>query len=367
MLFRLNLQLFAEEKTEAATPHKRQEVRKKGQVAKSGELGTAAVVLTGFFVIKLCMNFAIERFGLLMQHLLSSISFWQGDQETILSLFILVLKETGIILLPIFGALLVISITANLVQVGFMFNMTLIQPQLNRINPLEGFKRIFSRRALIEFLKSMLKVIIIGWIVYAEMYKRISLLANLSQYNLMHTVSLVNDSVFDIVQTIGLLLLLIALVDYLYQRWEFEKSIRMTKQELKEDYKQTEGDPKIRSRIRQRQRELASRRMMQAVPKADVVITNPTHFAVALLYDAEKMAAPEVVAKGTGVIAQKIKEIAKAHNVPMVENPPLAQALYKSVEIGQQIPAELYSAVAEVLAFVYRLRNRSQFTNTMGR
>jgi flagellar biosynthetic protein FlhB len=356
---KLNLQLFAEEKTEAATPHKREEVRKEGQVAKSGEIGTTLIILVGFYVIKAALTFAIERIYNLARHILSQAAAWNGTADYVYSLYLLVLKEALIVVLPVFAALFVVGFAAQAVQVGFMFNLNLIKPQFNRINPLEGFKRLFSKRALVEFLKSVLKIAVVGWIVYSQVRQRIPWLANLASVDITHSFLLISNSVFSVVQMIGMTLLILAVTDYFYQRWEFEKNIRMTKQEIKEEFKQTEGDPLIRSRIRQKQREIASRRMMQAVPTADVVITNPTHYAVALLYQADKMAAPEVVAKGAGLIALKIRETAEEHGVPTVENPPLARSLYKSVEIGQQIPAELYPAVAEVLAFVYRLKNRA--------
>ena len=358
-VLKLNLQLFAEEKTEAATPHKREEVRKKGQVAKSGEIGTTLIILSGFWVIKTVMNFSLERLHGLVSYVLSQAGLWNGNADTVYALLLLVLKEAVVVILPVFIALYIVGFASQALQVGFMFNLSLIQPQFNRINPIEGFKRLFSKRALVEFLKSVLKITIVGWIVYSQIKQRIPWLSSLAAYDLSHTFQLISNSVFSLVQMIGLTLLVLACADYFYQRWEFEKNIRMTKQEIKEEFKQTEGDPLIRSRIRQQQRELASRRMMQAVPTADVVITNPTHFAVALLYQADSMAAPEVVAKGAGIIAAKIREVAEENGVPIVENKPLARALYKSVEIGQQIPAELYPAVAEVLAFVYRLKNRT--------
>ncbi len=356
---KINLQLFAGEKTEKATPRKREEVREKGQVAKSGEIGTTSIILFGFWAIKAALNFCFDRITVLARHLLTNVSSWNGNPDMLYSLFTLVIREMLFILLPVFLTLLVVGFSAQAIQVGFMFNPSLIMPKFSRINPLEGFKRIFSKRAVVELLKSIFKISIVGWIVYSQVRQRIPWLTNLAIIDLSHTFSLISTTVFSIVQMIGLTLFVVALGDYVFQRWEFEKSIRMTKHEVKEDYKQTEGDPQIKSRIRQKQRELSSRRMMQAVPTADVIITNPTHFAVALLYKGSSMAAPEVVAKGVGIVAENIKKVGEEHQVPTVENPPLARALYKSVEIGHQIPAELYPAVAEVLAFVYRLRKRS--------
>lgn len=357
--FIMNLQLFAEEKTETATPHKREEVRKKGQVAKSNEIGTALLVITGFYIINSFLTYACERLSFIATHILSNATSWDGSIEGVISVFIFIVNEGLMVLLPVFGILLLVAIISQAVQVGFMFNVSNIQPKFNRINPLEGFKRIFSKRAMVEFTKSVLKICIVVGLAYWQVRRSFTWLCNLSFVDIHHSLLLISSSVYTMALIIGLILFVLAIFDYLYQRWEFEQNIKMTKHEVKEEMKQTEGDPQLRSRIRQKQREMASRRMMQAIPSADVIITNPSHFAVALLYKPDTMAAPEVIAKGTGNIAIKIKEIAKKHAVPTVENPPLARALYQSVEIGQQIPAELYPAVAEVLAFVYQLKKRS--------
>lgn len=358
LVFRLDLQLFSDEKTEEATPKKRQDVRKKGQVAKSGEIGTALLILSGFYTIKLLLNFFIFRIESILVFILERSASWDGSLSYIYNIFLFVLSESLLTLLPIFGILVLVAIISQAIQVGIMFNPTILMPKFSRINPIEGFKRIFSKRAIVEFLKSLLKIIIIASLVYRQINQRIPSFISMSFYDIRHSFLIVSDGVFSLTLTVGFTLLILALLDYFYQRWEFRQNIKMSKQEVKEEYKQTEGDPQIRSRIRQKQREMASRRMMVAVPTADVIITNPTHFAIALVYESETMAAPEVVAKGAGTIALRIKEIGNENNIPTVENPHLARALYKSVEIGQQIPAELYPAVAEVLAFVYRLKKR---------
>lgn len=356
--FHINLQLFSDEKTEKATPRKRDDVRKKGQVAKSNEIGTALLLIGGFYTIKMLLEFMFSRVEYLLVFMLERASDWDGSLTYVYNIFLFVLQEALITILPIFGVLIVIAIISQAIQVGVMFNPSILMPKFSRINPLEGFKRIFSKRAIVEFLKSLLKITIIAYLVYSQVSKRIPSFRSLSFYDLRHSVLLVSDGVFSLALTVGFTLLVLALADYFYQRWEFEQNIMMSKHEIKEEYKQTEGDPQIKSKIRQIQREIASRRMMEAIPTADVIITNPTHFAVALSYKSESMAAPQVVAKGAGLIALKIKELAKEHNVTTVENPPLARALYKSVDIDQPIPAELYPAVAEVLAFVYRLKKR---------
>ena len=261
--FKFDLQLFAE-KTESATPHKREEVRKKGQVAKSGEIGPALVILVGFYVIK----FAISGGGAARCPCAAlSGKCRQLEWQCRHGLWFLLgcAKEIAFVLLPIFGVLLLVSFAAQYFQVGLMFNQSVIQPQLNRINPFEGMKRLFSKRAIVECLKSVLKVVIVGWIVFTQVRNRLPWLTNLAALDISNSFLLVGNSIFALVQALGLTLLILAVLDYFYQKWEFEKNIRMTRHEVKEEFKQLEGDPLVRSRIRQKQRELASRRMMQAV------------------------------------------------------------------------------------------------------
>ncbi|NLM26075.1 MAG: flagellar biosynthesis protein FlhB [Firmicutes bacterium] len=356
--FRINLQLFAGEKTEPATPRRREEVRKKGQVAKSGEIGTTALIIAGFWALKSFGSSIFSRLGLFTTTILNDVTRWDGSADSLMNLFIFVVIQGLLVLLPIFLILFLVAIISQAVQVGFMLNWSIIMPKFSRINPIEGFKRIFSKRAFLEFAKSVFKIVIIGSMVYQEVKKSLEWIPNLPHLSTVDAVVIITQTVTALALRIGVTLFILAAFDYLYQRWEFEKSIRMSKQEIKEEYKMVEGDPQIKAKIRQKQREIATRRMMEAVPTADVIVTNPTHYAVALLYKADEMASPEVVAKGAGGTALRIREIANEHNVPTVENPPLARTLFKTVDIGQQIPPELYPAVAEVLAFVYRLRRR---------
>jgi flagellar biosynthetic protein FlhB len=249
-----------------------------------------------------------------------------------------------------------VGVASNLAQVGFLLTLTPLKPDFSRVNPLEGFKRLFSRRSLVELVKSLAKLTIIGFVIYRVLSGRVEMLMALPLIPWPASIFLVMGAVFDAGIWAAAVLLGLALVDYGYQRFAFEQQIRMSREEIKEEFKQTEGNPVIRQRVRQLQRAVAQRRMMQAVPKADVVITNPTHYAVALQYDAKSMRAPRVVAKGQDLIAQQIRRIAQEHDVPLMENKPLAQALYKACEVGAEIPGDLYAAVAELLAFVYRLR-----------
>ncbi|NLY11482.1 MAG: flagellar biosynthesis protein FlhB [Firmicutes bacterium] len=359
-VLRIELQLFATEKTEPATPRRRQEARKKGQVAKSGEISTVALIIGGFVLIRYLGPFVFQRIGNLVSHLLAYGYDWEPSIMGTMDLFYLIIKECFLAIAPIFGGLFIISLLSQVVQVGFMFTSDSISPKLSRINPIEGIKRIFSKRALIELLKACFKIFVVGYFAYTRIRSSLVWLSGLSQLEPVNGVLLIGQTIFSLVIWVGVALLIIAVFDYLYQRLEFERSIRMSKQDIKEEFKETEGEPQIRARIRQRQREISSRRMMEAIPRADVVITNPTHYAVAISYVAGEMAAPQVVAKGAGLIAKRIKEIAKEHNVVMIENAPLARTLYKTTNIGQEIPVDLYPAVAEVLAYVYRTKRGFQ-------
>lgn len=356
--FQINLQLFASEKTEPATPRRREEARKKGQVAKSGEVSTALMVLAGFLILHLMGPFMVGQMRETVHYFLGNLASWNGDILGLQTMFLTAGMKLALIMGPILLSLMTIGFLGQVLQVGFMLSGEALQPKFSRINPIEGFKRIFSKRAIMEFLKSILKVSLVGYLVYGQVRKNLQWLPELGLLGLEQSAILMENSIYTMALRVGLFLFVIAIVDYWYQRHEFENSIKMSKEEIKEEYKQMEGDPQIRSKIRQRQRQIASQRMMQDIPTADVIVTNPTHYAIAIRYTPGEMGAPEVVAKGMGLIAQRIKEEARKHNINTVENPELARALYKTTEIGQQIPAELYSAVAEVLAFVYRLREK---------
>lgn len=357
--FRMNLQLFSGEKTEPATPRRREEARKKGQVAKSGEVGTAFMVLAGFLLLNALGPSMARHLGEAVQYYLVNMASWDGGILGFQQMFLVGLAKFGLALGPVLMGLLLIGTMSQVMQVGFHASGEALQPKLSRINPIEGFKRIFSKRALVEFLKSVAKVLLVGYLVYKQVLGNLQWLPQISLFSLEHSISLMTNSIYRMGLQVGLFLLVIAAADYWWQRREFENSIKMSKQEIKEEYKQMEGDPLVRSKIRQRQRQMASQRMMQAIPTADVIITNPTHYAIAIRYASGEMGAPQVVAKGIGLIAQRIKEEGKKHSITTVENAPLAQALYKATEIGQEIPADLYPAVAEVLAFVYRLKRKT--------
>lgn len=353
-----NLQQFAGEKTERPTPRKLQEARRKGQIARSPELASAMIVLGAVLTLKLLAGFYIDNLTNFMQISFSqnfSLALTDGNAR---QLFVSVLLFVGKMSLPIVGVVFVIGFAASFLQVGGILTMEPITPKLEKLNPISGFKRIFSQRTLVELIKSLIKVSMIGYIVYNEITGKMGRLSDLMRMETADIVSVIGDIAFSILWKSALLLLVLALFDYLYQRYDHEKSLRMSKEEIKEEYKKTEGNPTIKGKIKERQRAMAMRRMMQDVPKADVVITNPTHFAIAIQYDAQHMDAPIVLAKGMDELAQRIKQIARENRVTLVENKPLAQTLYRSVEIGGAIPQELFQAVAEVLAYVYRLKRK---------
>jgi len=260
---------------------------------------------------------------------------------------------------PVMIVVFVVAIFSNFAQFGFLFTTEKLVPNLSKISPIEGIKRMFSLQMLMNTLKSLLKVALVGYIAYREVEKvlpDLNLLMDESPFQIAAFIGMVS---FRIFLKSAILIAILALFDYAFQRYDFTKKMRMTKQELKEEAKQTEGDPHVKGRIRSIQMEMARRRMMEEVPKADVVVTNPTRLAIALRYEAKSMVAPVVVAKGTGVIAHRIREVAMEHNVPLVEDKPLAQALYKTVDLGEAIPENLFQAVAEVLAYVYSLKRRA--------
>lgn len=357
-LFVFNLQRFAGEKTEEPTERRKQEVRQQGQVAKSAELGSVFVILAAFLTMKALSSYLMLRISGYMTKIYGELG--QNGDFTLQSAHMLILNAGMVfmeITMPILLSVLVVSIVVGFLQVGFMFNLEPLMPRLSRINPISGFGRIFSKRSIVELVKSMVKISIVMYFIYRFLNKEMGRIPGLIQAELGEAFVTISELVFDLATQIALVLLIIAIFDYAYQWWEHMQDLKMSKEEVKEEMKQTEGNPQIRSKIREKQRAMAMRRMMQEVPKADVIVTNPTHFSVALKYESE-MEAPVVIAKGIDFIALRIREIAKENDVVVVENKPLAQALYKSTEVGDIIPPDLYKAVAEVLAYVYRLKRK---------
>jgi flagellar biosynthetic protein FlhB len=344
-----------QERTEQATSKKRQDAREKGQVALSREVASAMVMLGALIAMALSGTWSVGRLSGMMTHFWANSAKLPISSSGIQSFLIRLAIEFFLTVFPVFLGVLVAAIAGNVVQIGFVISPEALSPKFSKLNPFSGIKRLVSLRSLSEVLKSILKILClggVGWLVLRSEADRFPMLI---QFDLIDVAQYLWRMVLKIGFFSFLVMAVLAAMDYAFQRWQYEKDLRMTKQEVKEEMKQTEGDPKIKSRIRSIQMELARKRMMAAVPGAAVVITNPTHLAIALQYQSG-MTAPRVVAKGAGFIALRIREIASQHNVPVIENKPVAQALYKAVDLGQSIPVELYKAVAEILAFVYRMK-----------
>jgi flagellar biosynthetic protein FlhB len=346
-----------QEKTEPATPKRREDSRKKGQVAQSREIPSALVLLSSLGVLFFSGSWMFWSLSDFMGGIFRNIWSLHHLQGVSLHSFLLeIFKRVFSILAPLMSAVLIAGITANLLQIGFLFTGEPLIPKLSKLNPLDGIKRLFSLKSLVELVKSLFKLLFVGFIAFLMIKGELENIPSLMQMSIGGTLSFIARVSFKICFYTCLTLIVLAAFDYAFQRWQHEKGLRMTKQEIKDEFKQREGDPAVKARVKSIQREMARRRMMESVPKADVVITNPTSLAVALKYDAKSMMAPQIIAKGAGFIAERIKDIARENGVPLVENKPLAQTLFKVVEIGGFIPANLYRAVAEILAYVYGLK-----------
>ncbi|MBS4177106.1 flagellar biosynthesis protein FlhB [Lederbergia citrea] len=354
----LDLQFFAGEKTEKATPKKRQDTRKKGQTAKSQDVNTAIGLLAVFSFLLFFSPKLGEITLNTFRHSFNEYLLMEVTEANVRLIMMDILKEIAILLGPIMLVALLAGIGANLMQVGFMASGEPLMPKLEKIDPIKGLKRIFSIRAIVELLKSMLKIGFVGAITLFVLWSRIDEVLILSHKSIASALKTLGSLTIQMGIAASIALLFLSLFDYLYQRYDYEKNIRMSKQDIKDEYKNIEGDPLIKSKIKQKQREMAMSRMMQEVPKADVIITNPTHYAIALKYDEEKAEAPIVLAKGVDFMAQKIKLIAGEHKIVMVENRPLARSLYEQVDIGDTIPDDFFKAVAEILAYVYRIKHK---------
>ena len=361
--FAYNLQFFGEggDKTEKATPKKLDDARKEGRVARSSDLINGFMLLLMFFVLKLfggiMANLFLDSF-VKYYNKASDISMEVFDVKQAVNLSNEIVIDIVIASLPVLIGSFVVALVGNIVQVGWKVTGKPLKPKLDRLNPIGGLKRMFSQEKVVELIKSILKVLAIALVAYNEVKDRWKFILNLYDFEFMQAVLNIFDIVLDVGIKISVIFVIIGLADFGYQKWKHLHDLRMSKQEVKDEMKQSEGDPQIKGQIRQKMREGARRRMMQDLPKADVVITNPTHFAVAVKYDKETAEAPYVLAKGADYVAANIKEIAKQNNIEIVENKPLARMLYYNVEIGDQIPPELYQMVAEVLAYVYSVKNK---------
>ena len=337
-----------EERTEKATPRKRQKAKEKGQTARSREIISLAAIAGIIFIFYFAGNAFIRDISALTGKLLGL----QCGKDP-MAVMKLTATETMKMITPFLGLTVTFALVSGAMQGG-----VLVRPlslEMERLNPVNGLKRIFSRHGLVEFLKSLLKFSLGGVLFFYLIKKMLPVLPFTATMDVIQIQEVAGKLIAKSVIYAFTLFFVLAAMDYLYERWSFERTLRMTKEEVKEEYRETEGDPLIKTRIKSLQKEMARRRMMQEVPKATVVITNPTHIAVALRYKKDEMSAPKVIAKGAGFIAEKIKEIARQYAIPIVEDKPLARALYK-LKVNSFIPEELYRAVAKILAYIYQLR-----------
>ncbi len=359
----MNLQFFnaeSEGRTEKATSKKREDAREKGQVAKSTELNTAFILLAFFALMRVLGGYYFNQLSTQIETGIGHIN----EQLTVMEPSVL-LSVVGDIFIdivlingPLWLGLFLVAFFISSIQVGYKMSFKPLAPKFNKMNPLSGLKRMVSKDTIVELLKGIGKVIFLGSIILMNLEEAVYLFVKFYDMSLIQILHNVGSILVSIGTTVAVAFMFLAVLDYAYQKYKHEDSIKMTKQEIKDEYKQSEGDPQIKGKIKQKMREMSLKRMMQALPQADVIITNPTHFAVAIAYDQEKGFAPVVLAKGVDYLAQKIKEKGREHQIVIVENKPLARALYHTVEIGHEIPPELYNAVAEVLAYVYSLKQK---------
>ncbi len=346
-----------DERTEQATPRRRQKAREKGEIPRSREL-TGIIPL---WVVFLYLSFGGFMFTSLLTYMKTSLK--RGfeislNEVSFMDVFKADMVNVALMMAPFLGLMLFVIVIVHFLQTGFLLSPAPLSPDINKINPIEGIKKFFTLNTIFETLKGVLKVIVLGLILYLLIKKELVNLPLLVDMDIQSIMGFSFNQIRKLLLISAIVLTVFAIADFAYQRWQFERNLRMTKQEVKEEYKEVEGDPRVKARIKSLQREMARKRMMQEVPKADVVITNPTHFAVALKYDSSKMGAPTIVAKGANIVAEKIKEIAVKSGVPVFEDKPLARTLFK-LNIGQEIPETLYRAVATILANVYKLKKKA--------
>jgi flagellar biosynthetic protein FlhB len=344
--------------TEKATPKRLEEAREKGQVAKSREVASALIMVACLMYFYFDASGIVSRLREMMKGSFRGLYRTDLTTDAIQSLMIDLTIKVSVMILPLLLTLLAAGLLANIIQVGLLFSAESLQPKLSKVSPLKGLKNMFSLKSIVELLKNIFKITLVGFIAYVTIKNEALDVSPLMEQDVWTILAYMGGISFKILMATCWVLIVLAILDYLYQHWEHGRNLKMSKQAIKDENKNSEGDPLIKARIRRLQRDMAMRRMMTKVPTADVVITNPTHLAVALKYDPARMSAPVVVAKGANLIAERIKEIARENGIAVVENKPLAQVLYKMVDIMEAIPDNLYQAVAEILAYVYGLKRK---------
>ena len=349
------------DKSEEPTPHRLREARERGQVAKSREITTAILLLLSYMVFRWTGPASWNELLTMTRDIMLQIP--NAVQFTIPFVGLLLLmgvRAMAFALMPILLITFAAALIAEALQTGFLFSADPLTPKFERINPLEGFKRMFSLQGLVELIKSIIKIVIVFYIAWVAVKNDLAGIVILMDADPWAAISMGGELAFRIAFRVGLFYIAIAILDYLYRRWEYMRGLKMTKQEVKEEYKRLEGDPMVKQRMRDLQRQAAYQRMMSSVPQADVVVTNPTHIAVAMQYKQGDMKAPKVLAKGERIIAEEIRQIAERHNVPIYPDEPLARSIYRTTPVGQEVPPDLYQAVAEVLAFVYKRKKEAE-------
>ncbi len=345
------------EKTESPSAKRRADFRKKGQVAQSKEVQTAALLTVSLLFWIFYMPNFWNRLTVLISGIWRNCASFHGTSNDVVNLLFFLVKELAVLLLPLFLLVLVIGFFSSVFQIGWLFTTQPLSPDFSKLSPVKGMGRMFSLRSLVDLVKSILKVVLIGWIAYATVYSHFEEALILVDTSVTAAMLFMGRVAVLILAKVCGILILIAAIDFLYTQHEMEEKMKMTKQEVKEEFKEMEGDPYIKSQIRRIQQEMAKKRMMAEVPEADVVVTNPTHLSVAIKYDNESMDSPVVVAKGADHVAMRIRELARENDVPIIENPPVARLLHK-IDLGAAIPEELFKAVAEILAHVYSLKKQ---------
>lgn len=346
------------DKSQEPTPHRRQQAREQGHVAKSQDLGSAALLLLGLLSLLILGGGLIDFLGQYCRRQLGGGAWLSADPDFAVAEWNWTLSALAGTVLPIFGVLLLGAVGVNLIQIGFLFLPERVSPDITRLDPIKGLRRLFSLTSAARLAFGIFKILVIAAVAFVSLYDERETILGLSGLAVPEIALYLLQILFWTTVKIGVALLILALLDYGFQRWKYEQDIRMTPREVREEMKNLEGNPEVIARRRQVQRQLALTRLSEAVPKADVVISNPTELAVAVQYEPASMAAPIVVAKGAGVIAQRIRRLALEHGIPIVEKKPLAQALYREVEVNHPIPEDKYAAVAEILAYVYQLQGK---------
>ncbi|MCD6249725.1 MAG: flagellar biosynthesis protein FlhB [candidate division Zixibacteria bacterium] len=348
-----------QEKTEQATPRRREKARERGQVAKSVDLSSAGMICLGFTALFMVGPQLVDRIGTTMRYTMANAPTIALSDSSFHTVFVNSVYDFLSTMAPLFLAMVAIAFGINVLQIGFKITPKAMEPKFEKLNVLSGLKRLFSMKSAVQLMRDPLKLFVVALVAFLSIRSEFSSFFTLPDLSIAQLGTTLAQLVLMIALKIGVAILIIGIIDFVYQRYEFEKSIKMSKQEIRDETKDTEGSPEVKARTRQIQRQMARQRMMAAVPEADVVVTNPTHIAVALKYDPKKMDAPTVLAKGERLIAEKIKKMAREHGIPVIEDKPLARALFKMCNVGDFIPDKLFRAVAEMLAHIYRLKGQT--------